>query len=1499
MGIIKKFIPLDNLKNEYFLEVNTNSSIEEELVITVYTCDKDFNIINKSFGSVFINSKKIDFSNISKENNKFTIKNSGHIHIFIDQETNYEDFYFCLHLNKNIYKEEVYYFAYNYDKENKSLKNNTLSNTKILNSDRTSFMLLRTNPKLTGNIKLVIDSNDKMYIDTFEVNSTLSNKNYKHKSVSNLSSYGNDIRNIFSKISKKDLFDVPNNAYSLFDTHNNISNQYIDMYNYGVKTNTNRLYPENFAMLAPLYLNEELPDFFVIFKMNGPTNEDVKTYNATNKLKYFLNNGTIIKSYDLRTNTSIGSYLNDIIKNNNIFNTSILLSMNELNPNKWGGISIDRGIHTIVSESGFNIAKIKNQVAYDNYVTGGFERNGIVNSHLINLEFLFNDEGSEDFTINRYFGLYISNTLLSKILFKDENTILLNNNETISIDDFVEKYKLNTEDYIFNITTQGNDFIRIKTSQDLKNLYHYFNDNKINYNNIQSTNIHKNEMNDKRFSMLVNINEPLHPGEHLRIIDKINKNVYEVIISKVDLNKYNNIDDFYNYENCPIVNFSNEVTINRNIAPGYNNDNDNILFYENTYIKDNIIKKQINLINKSFHSILPKEIEVINDDNSLYISSNNNNLSFERISSQIIYTSEEDKIEDELKNNITFFGKVIDGVFLKPSISDLSSFDYIYQPISFETWANRYAYIVDFVEKEEDCYIFNIPSEAVKNISSLTYAKINDEYIQISDFVLNYYKNIEDDLSIDQIKTNVLESNEKGKSIIKIKTNNTLLGKVKLYNIVEFNFNVAGINPVKDFNFNVLDNTNVFEHLNYYTKIEGKDIYDNDYYVEDNSLYTINKLRQGTNSCENIFNYISLTNNNSYVDVSSFEEKINDLYNSSKRKLDIPLVTPINCKWKMCGKDILNDEIKSTTIFKFEDNSGYKSYRLNIDNKLNMFGFASDSSKDEKLYINNNIFNSINGISLRENILYNNGDICQFIEDPNKFVKCFYNTNNKSLEFIFLGQKIRLSSEQIKMSEFNNYLFTLVRVPGTVTNSTDIEIIFDKNKKIILCLWYLGISNTTLSSIKSSSKYLKLNADIVLNNLYDDDKLNIKLNNSISTSLQNKKIFLSALNTKKDNVSNEKNITYEFTIDTNDNKIITYKKDTSIYYSENFDIENDNYVFIKDASTFKYQTNNNVKSYILNPTDDIISKNNVFNIETFKNTINNNFNVFIIENKNVEVIKNSINFNFIAPINLQESFKSLKLKDNENYYTYISYIQPEFVDVITFDNKNTLSINDKELDIYFNNLKIKNVNSIKQLWFNKVFDEINKNKLSFDYLSNVDVTRTCWDENFYIKYNNDDVTYVNGYIADKDVKTFFGSHGIVLKTNEITIEDWSKHQKIIKDDVNNNIVIELNITNALIDILLTKAKNNWVFTKEPNTGENYIRNLINAFYSINNKNIIKVYSRIKENDNVLSVFTDNNTFKEVNNVKMKNIEKENGNYILKLIVPIDNNEYAIKYIIEK
>jgi hypothetical protein len=209
----------------------------------------------------------------------------------------------------------------------------------------------------------------------------------------------NDVRNAFKDIPKNELYKVSDNNYDLFSVRNELHEQYIDTYFYGVKNNYDKLYSENFALLAPLYINNILPDYFLIFRVDNAIDRDSYKEEDIDKFKKIISNGKLIKSFDLRENSELGNYLRNIQKDITQYPTSIYLSMNQYNHNEWTGISVDRGVITTATESGYLLSQVKNQVDYDRYVTNGFERNGLISSRLLNIEFMFNDLDSEDYKI--------------------------------------------------------------------------------------------------------------------------------------------------------------------------------------------------------------------------------------------------------------------------------------------------------------------------------------------------------------------------------------------------------------------------------------------------------------------------------------------------------------------------------------------------------------------------------------------------------------------------------------------------------------------------------------------------------------------------------------------------------------------------------------------------------------------------------------------------------------------------------------------------------------------------------------------------------------------------------------------------------------------------------------------------------------------------------------------------------------------------------------------
>jgi len=71
-------------------------------------------------------------------------------------------------------------------------------------------MLLRTNPKLTGNIKLVVSEDYNLYLDTFSVSSTsaLNKSQYKHIPISSDGNYPHDVYKAFRTLPQGEIYSV-------------------------------------------------------------------------------------------------------------------------------------------------------------------------------------------------------------------------------------------------------------------------------------------------------------------------------------------------------------------------------------------------------------------------------------------------------------------------------------------------------------------------------------------------------------------------------------------------------------------------------------------------------------------------------------------------------------------------------------------------------------------------------------------------------------------------------------------------------------------------------------------------------------------------------------------------------------------------------------------------------------------------------------------------------------------------------------------------------------------------------------------------------------------------------------------------------------------------------------------------------------------------------------------------------------------------------------------
>lgn len=417
-----------------------------------------------------------------------------------------------------------------------------------LNTEHHSSMLLRANPKLSGNVKLVVDTDYKLYLDTFKANPVLNNKIFRKYPISSEGNYPRDIKKVFKNIPIKNLFGLPENSLKAHKVYNDYKDQYETMYEYGAETNTDSLYSENMKILAPLHIGNDIPEFFAIFRYDDVFNEETysgKDINDIEKFKTLIKDSKVIKTYDLRTTTSIGQYLNNyknMLSNyGQCYLQFIEQDYNQNSPyyrqgnNIWKGISVERGILVNQSETTYFGSKILNsdipnkQEMFNNYIIAGFERHNLIYSNIINLEFMFNDDDMKEYSMHRYFGLYLTandfinygyivssknntgNTVLTKY---DEQGNIYKGDENI----FNVIFNKNYYDRLFFAIT-NNNVGRIQTKIDLQKFFKNYVTNTPDSNliSLDSTEINIDKDNDKSF-MILHFHKPIECGEHIKFI---------------------------------------------------------------------------------------------------------------------------------------------------------------------------------------------------------------------------------------------------------------------------------------------------------------------------------------------------------------------------------------------------------------------------------------------------------------------------------------------------------------------------------------------------------------------------------------------------------------------------------------------------------------------------------------------------------------------------------------------------------------------------------------------------------------------------------------------------------------------------------------------------------------------------------------------------------------------------------------------------------------------
>ena len=1412
---------------------------------------------------------------------------------------------------------------------------NFYDNKDYLSDNEASFLILRTNPKFTGNIVLNIDSSENLYLDTFKVSDILSNKKYRKQKVSANSILSHDIKNIFSTLPRGELFRIESeDTLDISKPKTDLEKQFYTTYNYGARLLKDDLYDEDYAILAPLWINSKLPDYFTVFRLNGTYNEE--TYNNENIdfLKYFKDS-SIVKSWSLKNNYTLGNYLQTHLNDLKDIRTPVFLSLSnptniigETDPNTWYGIAVDKGIVTGRSETTYFFdLKSNNYTDLNAFVSLGFERNNLLCPNLLNLQFLFNDNDVSLYEINRYFGLYLTENVLYKIAYYSDTSN--GNIDIISLDGKDSSIFINS--LIFDSSGNINDIYknRIFVLNDGNNLYRITNVNQINgtiknsyvskpYENVFSTYAEKRETNP---FVILTLNSLLTPGEHLRVINKTQNKIWEIY--SVDASTFDNSERY-----CTISENVNYPTVYRTYFNIKNEISDQIKEIETAFETfknyENILFR-VGISGKNWISL------ILNDDASV-----DEEWVFQRILS--LSGSYDD---------ITFFG------VYEPTENDIEivSYDASYGPIDFEFYGDRESITIDFFNKGDyNLYSLSYPDN-IKNkfVNPLLYQDTSLWYRKIIDFEIknNSYQYIKDPLSISD---KILIMTNANISIVK--------NKLNAYSIYPLNISLMGINPVKDIDYNVYDIS--LGYINEYAYKREDDASSYKIFIPSSSEYslfikgsyvvesgngTLKQLNSYriynsgtlfntfdssvdiTASSDTIITYAVLDGSYNYKSLKEGylgnDENLSNYYDSST-KLKYGLIVPYVSKWVTLGDDCRGNPLRlklnvdnldvSTnfipTLSKFTQEISYpqfkyltpgiKAWESYIFYDIN--DVIYDISTSEYLTIKEAIF-KYPYVDFFSKLVYSNYNI-DSRKDRSSIV--YYNQYKDTLDVICLGLNFSIKVSNIAKNiinpkEYDKYRFSFISTPSkNKDNKRPIEVIINENTKTILMIWYQGndelnytyryssflpgkslLDSNDYGFVHDNSSYSFVKTPYYVNNstitksivnFYGTGDYSNDTTNRYAQLNKNLKGFNSIWNAYGTNNYINSNI---FITDPDRNTYNTFSQYVSYNYYRDSNTYGD-YVI-----NYGYNYDNNKNWYVNNTT-------NYVSLLYYLNPAKNYVMYYIIRGNKVY---NSYDFGSITnPLNIYINSP----KTYRNMITYNGWYKPKFIDIFKFKfNEEKEIIDNTQKDFIFSNTNIKSYNTLLQMWGNKIVSSITSNDITrgnaIVLLNNFDMFKSTWDANYYIK----DSSYINGYLCNTELPSFFGSK-LPKLPEYLSLDNWNANTLYyeIKD---NNIFINCNLTQSIIKIFKENIKflNNWSgLTSEDIIIDNYIKYTILPYYSISLKDIkLEIY--YKEYDGQLIYYTLDDTFtlNENKNV-MSNLSYINNEHVYNITLPLMTPRYS-------
>ena len=325
-----------------------------------------------------------------------------------------------------------------------------------------SFAILRTNVGLTTNMKIMVDSNYELSLDSIDSNSNLSSTRFKKVKFTKKNYYDELFSYFFKDFPSEMAYEIKyeDDNSTMIDTYDL---QYDELYQYGARNIIdNKNYVEEYEYFAPLYINPtSLPKKFIIFRADGP---GIDLLNKNNFKENTVSKFKTVKLFDLEKTSALGEWLEKNFKNNSFFpDTPLEIDFRQLEFCRWNGIDYEKGGYITKSLYVDDILDEEKEIfELEKFVFDCWKNNKVIFPNIINFSFLFDDTPStpdtvKKWSLNRYYGFYLDEMELVKTIspyitpFLKNDVVIQTGNILYSPsqeDPFIEGFATNRPFYI-------------------------------------------------------------------------------------------------------------------------------------------------------------------------------------------------------------------------------------------------------------------------------------------------------------------------------------------------------------------------------------------------------------------------------------------------------------------------------------------------------------------------------------------------------------------------------------------------------------------------------------------------------------------------------------------------------------------------------------------------------------------------------------------------------------------------------------------------------------------------------------------------------------------------------------------------------------------------------------------------------------------------------------------------------------------------------------------